>query len=125
MLSRNHYYNRDPYVRQKAVATEVCGFAKEEVVLVYSATQTNRSGTGTASDRQDNQPPVELNKMAESYGKSMPPDYVISLNQSKAEYENEPPQIRMFVAKNREGQKFVTINCNVHYGYMKVREATL
>lgn len=123
MLSRNNFYNRDPYVRQKGVATEVCGFAKEEGVFVYSATQTNRTGTGATNSDNDN--PIELNKMAESYGKSMPPDYVISLNQSKREYEATPPQIRMFIAKNREGKKFETITCNVNYGNMKVREASL
>src|SRR5262245_11446715 len=40
MMSRNEYYNRDEYIRQKHVATEVCGLAKSEAALVYSATQT-------------------------------------------------------------------------------------
>jgi hypothetical protein len=63
--------------------------------------------------------------MAESYGKAMPPDYVISLNQSKEEYEAEPPQIRMYIAKARYAEKFVTINCHVNYHNMKVREALI
>jgi hypothetical protein len=121
MVSRNSYYNRDEYVRQKHVSTEVCGLAKSEMVLLYSATQTNRSGSG-AADAGDI---VDLNKAAESYGKNMPPDYVISLNQSKAEYEATPPQVRGFVAKNREGEKFVLVTCNINYGNMKVREASL
>jgi replicative DNA helicase len=118
MISRHSDYNREDYVRQKHVATEVVGLAKSENVLVYSATQTNRSGTDAAT-RSAN---ADLNKIAESYGKSMPLDYVISLNQSEDEYNADPPIIRMYVAKNRFGPKFVPITCSANYNIMKITE---
>lgn len=118
LLSKRDYYNREEYVRQKHVATEVCGFAKLENVLCYSATQTNRSGVNAGGSSEVN----DLNKMAESYGKGMPPDYVLSLNQSLEEYHSNPPQLRVYIAKNREGPKFETIQCNVMYNCMKIIE---
>lgn len=121
MISRNEYYNRDEYLRQKHVATEFCGLAKSEMVIGLSATQTNRQGSGATDPNK----PVDLNKMAESYGKAMPPDFVVSLNQSDEEYHSDPPQIRYFIAKNREGEKLITITCTVDYDRMKIREAAI
>lgn len=118
MISRRPENNKDDYTRQKHVAAETCGFAKSENVLVYSATQTNRSGTDPVV-RASN---ADLNKMAESYGKAMPPDYVISLNQSQEEYEADPPIIRMYAAKNRFGKKFVQVHCSAFYSTMKITE---
>lgn len=125
LISRNPYNNRDEYLKQKNVATEVCALAKTENVLIYSATQTNRMGL-ERNPRADAGADVnDLNKMAESYGKSMPIDYVLSLNQTTQEYHADPPQVRIFVAKNREGRKFDLINATVTYGNMKVRERAL
>lgn len=121
MLSQRDEHNANDYSSQKHVSTQICGLAKSENVLVYSATQANRSGTDHAV-RQD---VIDLNKMAESYGKAMPVDYVVSLNQSEDEYKMTPPQVRMFIAKNREGPKFETILCDIDYSTMKVKEHVL
>lgn len=118
MISRQPSHNENDYSRQKHVATEICGLAKSENVLVYSATQTNRSGTDAAVRAAQ----ADLNKMAESYGKSMPVDYVVSLNQSEDEYNADPPIIRMYVAKNRFGPKFLLVSCSAHYCTMKIVE---
>lgn len=115
MVSRIKEYNREEYTRQKHVATEVRGLAKNENVLVFTATQTNRSGQGTAEL-------IDLNKSAESYGKNMPLDYVVSLNQTDQERQAEPPRLRFFVAKNRNGPKHETISCEIDYSKMQVRE---
>lgn len=115
MTSRHKKYNEKEYDRQKHVATEIRGLAKNENVLVFTATQTNRSG-------MDNEI-INLNKTAESFGKQFPLDYVISLNQSADELNQDPAQLRFFVAKNRNGPKHSTITCNINYKTMVVNES--
>ena len=115
MMSRVKEYNKDDYTRQKHVATEVRGLAKNEQVLIFTATQTNRSGSGT--DQL-----IDLNKTAESFGKNMPLDYVISLNQTDQERQAELPRLRFFIAKKRNGPKHETVTCTIDYSKMQVRE---
>jgi replicative DNA helicase len=115
MVSRNAPYNSDDYTRQKHVATELRGLAKNENVLVFTATQTNRSG-GEGGQ------PIDLSKTAESYGKQFALDYVISLNQSLEDKLERPPRIRFYVAKNRNGPKNEMITCEINYDTMVVKE---
>lgn len=115
MVSRHKEYNKDEYTRQKHVATEIRGLAKNENVLVFTATQTNRSGMDDGI--------IDLNKSAESFGKQFSLDYVISLNQSADERSQNPAQLRFFVAKNRNGPKHVTITCEIDYSTMSVKES--
>ena len=115
MMSRTAQYNKDDYTRQKHVATEVRGLAKNEDVLVITATQANRDpGVNKTENNMD------LNRMAESYAKAMPLDYVISLNQSQQEYEATPPRLRCWVAKNRNGPRAVLVRAAINYETMKV-----
>lgn len=116
MVSRNVEYNKDEYTRQKHVANEVRGLAKNENVLVFTATQTNRS----ASSGEEL---ADLSKAAESFAKQFSLDYVVSLNQSKSERQMTPPRMRMYVAKNRNGPKNETIDCSITYETMVVRES--
>lgn len=123
MVSRDNRKNADDYAQQKSVATEVRGLAIKEDVLVYTATQTNRSGNDAVN--------IDVTKMAESYGKSMPMDYLVSLNQTLDEYNAQfndgeiirSADARMYIAKNRNGPKFVTIPIQINYLTMKVRES--
>jgi len=115
MVSRVKEYNRDDYTRQKHVANEIRGLAKNEDVLVFTATQTNRSGA-----QQDKVP--DLTSAAESFGKQFSLDYVVSLSQNANDLNCTPPRISMFVAKNRNGQKHETIECEIEYDKMIVRE---
>jgi replicative DNA helicase len=114
MVSRYKQYNKDDYGRLKHVATEIRGLAKNENSLVYTATQTNRGGMDAAL--------IDLNKSSESFGKQFALDYIISLNQSMDERTQDPPQIRMFIAKNRNGPKHETITCDINYKTMLVTE---
>jgi replicative DNA helicase len=114
MLSRRDSYNSDDYNRQKHVATELRGLAKKENVLLFTATQTNRSGMDDAL--------IDLNKKAESFGSNFALDYVISLNQSIDERTQVPAQLRMFIAKNRNGPKHETITCEINYSNMVISE---
>lgn len=115
MVSRNDSYNKDDYTRQKHVANEVRGLAKNENVLVFTATQTNRS---VASGEEL----ADLNKAAESFAKQFSLDYVVSLNQSRTERLANPPRLRMYIAKNRNGPKNETIDCAINYDTMLIRE---
>jgi replicative DNA helicase len=115
MVSRNAAYNKDDYTRQKHVATEIRGLAKNENVLVFTATQTNRSGSEGGE-------PIDLSKAAESYGKQFALDYVISLNQSLEDKLESPPRIRFYVAKNRNGPKNEMVTCEINYDTMIVKE---
>jgi hypothetical protein len=118
MVSRNPSYNKDDYTRQKHVANEIRGFAKNENVLVFTATQTNRSGAAGEGV-------ADLTKAAESFAKQFCLDYVVSLNQSDSQMKATPPRLSMFIAKNRNGPKHKTVNCTINYNTMLVREENL
>jgi hypothetical protein len=115
MTSRHAYYNKDEYQRQKHVSTEIRGLAKNENALIFTATQTNRSGT--TADL------IGLDNSAESYGKTMPLDYIISLNQSEEERQPDPPKMRFFVCKNRNGPKHRIVHCDVYYQKSLIKES--
>lgn len=116
IVSRYPSYNKDDYTRQKHVANEIRGLAKNENVLVFTATQTNRAGAGEDEI-------VDLTKAAESFGKQFSLDYIVSLNQTRADRTATPPRLRMFIAKNRNGPKHELITCTIDYKTMMVREA--
>jgi replicative DNA helicase len=113
MVSRRNGDNENDYSRQKYVANQICGLAKKTGTVVYSATQTNRAGN--KSDEI-----IDVTKAAESYGKTMPLDYIVTLNQSPE--ENATGKMRAFVAKNRNGARFQTVDLNVSYSTMIVGE---
>ena len=118
--------NKDEYMKQKGISTQVRGLAKNENVLVFTATQTNRSGNTT------DESVLDVTKIAESYGKSMPMDYLVSINQSQDEYRSQfnasgvsvhPATARMYIAKNRNGPKFQTIEIKINYSTMSIQES--
>lgn len=117
MVSRVPEYNKKDYDRQKHVANEIRGLAKNENVLVFTATQTNRGGaTGEEAV-------ADLNKVAESFAKQFSMDYIVSLNQSDSDRKAVPhPRIRFFIAKNRNGPKHAQVECEIEYDKMQVRE---
>jgi len=139
MLSRVPAYNKDEYIRQKRVATELCRLAFKEDVLVFTASQTNRSGIDMQNMKGTDKV-IDLNRVAESYGKTMPISYIVTINQTKDEYlggklvqkdgEKEPSdivdsQVRFYIAKNRNGPKYQQITIRVNYDTMSMTEKTL
>lgn len=123
MLSRRKSDNENDYLKQKNISTQIRGLAKNLDVLVLTATQTNREpGAGKDSKKKDDFAPAGLNRLAESYGKSMPMDYVVTINQSKDEYKSEIPKLRLFIAKNRNGKKEVSVTVNMNYEMMKMQQ---
>ena len=119
LMSRRDYNNKEDYVRQKRVATEIRGLAQGTGTCIFTATQTHRQAETDSHKKKDQN--IGLNKIAESYGKAMPLDYIISMNQTETMY-NEG-QIRLFIIKNRNGPKFKAVSTNVNYSNMKMEQA--
>lgn len=122
MISRRDSDNVSDYVKQKQVATQLRGLAKNEDVLVFTATQTNRMDP--KSKQGGGSGLIGLNRVAESYGKMKPMDYVLSANQEMDEYNNDNPQLRLFFAKNRNGQKNKVIPVSINYRTFRMAEIT-
>ena len=123
LISKNQYRNKEEYGRQKAVANEIRALAAVSNAFVASASQTNRSGSTAADENKD----INLDKISESYGKAMPTDYIVSINQNKKDYSDDNANshignFRFHVAKNRNGPKFKTVQGVVDYSTMKVRQ---
>lgn len=104
------------YSKQKAVSVQLRGLALSENTTIYTATQTNRSGNDGEI--------IDVTKMAESYGKAMPMDYLVSINQTEEEYMQHPAPARLYVAKNRNGPKFITVDVKINYKTMIIKEAS-
>lgn len=116
MSRRGGAANDNEYLRQKKVATEVRGLAINENVTIFTAIQTNRSGSVTDGSSKN----IGLDKVAESYGKLMPLDYVISINQTEDErLEN---RARLFIEKNRNGPKGKMVPISINYETQKMRQ---
>ena len=130
MVSRRGSDNREDYTRQKNVSTQVRGLAKNANVMLFTATQTNRSGNDSTSV-------IDVTKIAESYGKSMALDYLISINQSTEEYEEQfddpnsvnrapirPASARLYIAKSRTSGHGQTVPVRVNYLTYAMKEMT-
>lgn len=118
MTSNRSADNNDSYTRQKACSTQLRGLAQKENVVVFTATQTNRAGN-------DDTATIDVTKIAESYGKAMAIDYLVSINQTDQEHNEKPQsQARLYVAKNRNGEDRKTIPISINYNTMKIKEMT-
>jgi len=133
LVPRTMQRDDGPYHSQKKVSTEICRLAKKENVFVVTASQANRAGL-EPQDGKGGDKVIDLNKTAESYGKNMPLSYVVTINQTRDEYESgrqgdggpvTDAKCRFYVAKNRNGQKFVTVSSTINYETMVMREADL
>lgn len=118
MISRRPSDNADNYVRQKQISTQLRGVARNEDVLIFTATQTNRMDPKSKNVGGV----IDVNRVAESYGKMMPMDYVVSANQDVDEYSAEHPQLRLFIAKNRNGKKNEIVRVSINYRTMRMAE---
>ncbi|MCK9281689.1 MAG: hypothetical protein M0P71_13770 [Melioribacteraceae bacterium] len=124
LLSKTNSKNKDDYTRQKAVAAEFRALIAKTNTFGITASQSNRSSVGGSE-------PINVDKLAESYGKAMPLDYILSINQNNEEYtgnnrdgqsQSHVGRFRLFMAKNRNGRKGFTVNASVNYATMKVVE---
>jgi hypothetical protein len=123
LLSKVSSKNKDDYGRQKSVSSEFRALVAKTNTLGITASQSNRSSVSGEGG------PINLDKLAESFGKSMPMDAVISLNQTTEEYtganagqQSHIGRIRLFMAKNRNGRKGFIVNTSINYATMKMME---
>lgn len=133
LLSRNPSYNKEDYTRQKRVATEIRQLARKQQALCFTASQTNRSGIGSHESGKAEES-IGLSKIAESYGKTMPMEYIVTINQTANEYrggrtnpdDEDSPNLRakcrFYIAKNRNGIKFKSIDAHINYETMRATD---
>lgn len=125
LMSKYPQRNKEDYTRQKSVSTELCALTAKINTFTASASQTNRAGS---KDNTEGDAVINLDKLAESYGKAMPVDYVVSINQNSTEYQQQGMatshigRVRFFIAKNRNGPKFEVVNAQINYLNMKAKE---
>jgi len=121
LLSRRSSVNNESeYIRQKRVSTELRSLAQNENALVITATQTNREGY-TGGDQKGPQL-IGLGKAAESYGKLMPMDCVVSINQTPEQKTER--RATLYIAKNRNGLQGVKIEISINYDTTKAIQET-
>lgn len=125
MLSNNPSDNSDSnYVRQQNIAVQLKELAESENALVITATQTNREGynvgaKGGNGGGNGTYGVVGAGQVAESYGKLMPMDYAVSINQTPEEKEEQ--HYRFNIMKNRNGPSGSNINVGAKINYKTMR----
>jgi len=102
------------YMAQERIAQELRGLAMEHNLLVWTATQTNRSGKKVAT--------ITDAELGDSYGKIRPADWAISLNQTEEEYEKG--RMRVYVVKARDAKQHYRINASVNYTNLTMEEVS-
>lgn len=85
----------------KLIYEELRGFASEKKIPIWTASQSNKEGSGADI--------VDLNNMSEAYGKAMVADVVLSV--SRRSHEKSSGQGRLYVAKNRAGRDGLVFPC--------------
>lgn len=100
------------YQAQERIAQELRGLAMEQNLLVWTATQTNRTGrkVSTITDAE----------LGDSYGKIRPADWAISLNQTEEEYDKG--RMRVYVVKARDSKQHYRIHASVNYTTLTMEE---
>ena len=78
----------------KLIYEELRGFASEKKIPIWTASQSNKEGSGAEI--------VDLSNMSEAYGKAMVADVVLSI--SRKAFEKSSGHGRLYVAKNRAGR---------------------
>lgn len=78
----------------KLIYQELRAFAMEKKIPVWTASQSNKEGSGAEI--------VDLSNMSEAYGKAMEADVVLSI--SRKSHEKSTGHGRLYVAKNRAGR---------------------
>ena len=94
------------------IYTQLRGVAKKFNVGVWTASQSNRKSYKKSI--------IRLDDIAEDWGKAMVADYVIGLCQTDEEAKKKPAQMRLFFAKNRNGEKEISIKTTIDFSKMRM-----
>ena len=116
LLGTNHSSRQaNTYERQKVIAHELFALAGELKIPIFTATQSNRQG--------ENAETIDLSQIADSYGKAMPLDFIVSIN------NNINPSIervtkKLILVKNRDGAKGIPIDIEINFLTMRCTQLT-
>lgn len=103
---------QDNEANQAAIYGELFYLAQTQHLPVITACQSNRTGL--------NKETVDLNETGESFKKVCIADVVLSLNETKEEYEAN--KSRIFIAKNRDDKKWQEIQLTFDRSTMYINE---
>jgi len=103
---------KDNEANQAAIYGELFYMAQTQKIPVVTGCQSNRTGL--------NKDTVDLGDTGESFRKVMIADVVLSLNETKEEYENN--KTRIFIAKNRDDKKWNEIQLTFERDTMYINE---
>lgn len=94
---RSHIYNR------------LRGWAVEDSLPIWTASQANRASLSKTQ--------ITIQDISEDFGKAMIADVIIGLCQNKKEKEQE--EMRLFLAKNRDGTSAIEVPVNTDFSHAK------
>lgn len=111
-LLRPQYNQQERRHQLQEIYTDLRALAVDMNLAVVTATQTNRESVG--------QERINLDKLAEDFGKAAIADIIMFLCQTELEQANN--RGRIFFAKNRNQRKFVEVGFNMFYELSRLEE---
>ena len=111
-LLRPHFNQQERRHQLQEIYTDLRAMAVDMNLAVVTATQTNRESVG--------QERINLDKLAEDFGKAAIADIIMFLCQTEMEQANN--RGRIFFAKNRNQRKFVEVGFNMFYELSRLEE---
>ena len=111
-LLRPAYREQERRHQLQEIYTDLRALAVDMNLAVVSATQTNRESVG--------QERINLDKLAEDFGKAGIADIIMFLCQTELEQVNN--RGRIFFAKNRNQRKFIEVGFNMLYELSRLEE---
>ena len=118
MSADRRFRPEDKRLEVGSIYEELRRIAKEYKIVVYTATQGNRSSL--------NKPVVDLDNIAEDFSKAFTADYVVCLSQTKKELVERDSSgrgsgyMRLYIAKNRNGAKGLEVPIMTDYDYARL-----
>lgn len=111
-LLRPAYTDQERRHQLQEIYTDLRALAVDMNLAVVTATQTNRESVG--------QERINLDKLAEDFGKAGIADIIMFLCQTELEQANN--RGRIFFAKNRNQRKFIEVGFNMFYELSRLEE---
>ncbi len=113
MRAERHY--TDPYHEQGTVYSDLADLSIEQELPIWTASQTTRKSLSKVT--------ITMEDVADSFEKCRVADIILALCQTKEEYKED--KMRIFVAKNREGRKGMSIEFEADLERSLMREEKL
>ena len=108
LLKSEVQYSEERYV-QSHIYKRLRGWAVDEGLPVWTASQANRASLSKSQ--------VTVADIAEDFGKAMIADVIVGLCQNKKEKERQ--EMRLFLAKNRDGTSGTEVTIQTNFAHAK------